>query len=192
MRFDISGAYAEFASNGRLPGGKTAAEYGGLPAIVMQKEQFGPLALMVARGARIIQRSPATLAYAIFPRTTPGNWRVSRGERARLTGAADRPGITSLADEEIDVGALRALNRRTGYPPGWLALINSAPHPGNFTLLPLPPYSPEFNPVECLVAVPERAFPLASPLRQLRGHRRGGTLDLADVMSLRHGLSQHT
>ena len=46
--------------------------------------------------------------------------------------------------------------------------------PANVTLLPLPPYSPELNPVERVwLAVLARALPLAPPARRVRRRARG-------------------
>ena len=44
--------------------------------------------------------------------------------------------------------------------------------PPNITLVPLPPYAPELNPVGACLAVPARALPLPSRARWLRRHRR--------------------
>ena len=44
--------------------------------------------------------------------------------------------------------------------------------PDNITLVPLPPYSPELNPVESVWLYPEGALSLASTAWRLRGHRR--------------------
>jgi hypothetical protein len=44
--------------------------------------------------------------------------------------------------------------------------------PANVTLVPLPPYSPELNPVERGLAVPARALPVAAGVRRLPRHRR--------------------
>ena len=44
--------------------------------------------------------------------------------------------------------------------------------PANITLVPLPPYSPELNPVEWLWEVHEGALSLAAAAQRLRRHRR--------------------
>ena len=56
---------------------RAAEKNGGHPAIVMQKDQFGPLALMAALWRKDYPRSPVTLACTEFLKITPRSWRVS-------------------------------------------------------------------------------------------------------------------
>ena len=56
---------------------RAAEKDGGHPAIVMQKDQFGPLALMAALWRKDYPRSPATLACATSLKIMPRSWRVS-------------------------------------------------------------------------------------------------------------------
>ena len=45
--------------------------------------------------------------------------------------------------------------------------------PSNITLVPLPPYWPELNPVERVWLYLKQRFLLAAPAQRLSGHRRG-------------------
>jgi hypothetical protein len=65
-----------------------------------------------------------------------------------------------------DVHAVLVLDRAGWHGAKALAV------PANVTLVPLPPYSPELNPVERVWLLPARALPLAAGLRRLPADRR--------------------